>query len=627
VPEPDPRRLVAGELFVSDLAAGRIRWRFGPDELQDWIAEQGWHRLPLRFTGAHAIRLRAPAAATAGEPVELALCRDGDRALLVRFRPLQHRDRLTLQAIAVVATSGGSETVLAELAEHPCGSEGGLALSLRLRGEELTLGCARGEILRLRLAGPIAGGFAMRGLRFEQLEIEGQIEPAWLQGRVDAEREQLRLRFRREFDARALLPGWMFELPPRPDEGLADRAEQRLRPDPLRGDQVATVERLEAELARGAAARVEAELDDCPEMLPAATERLLRAQIALVRGEPAAALEQLAGVPAAQAAHSALVRTQARALAALGRRAEARERIEQLIRRQPGVAEHRVELASLWLDDGEIEVAHQIVTRARAEGATSRALLGFARMLDLAAQGPSWARTSRFESTHFELRSDLDAAICADAARELEALRTRFEHRLQRLPARAQRFRVYLFSGERGYQEHLRRLLGPGLAVHTQGMHVRALRQMFVWNLSAREQTWEAIRHEGVHQLLGEALADPPRWLDEGLAVYFERTGDALGAPREDLLARLRAEPAIPLAELLQQQDAQFFAGGERSYAQAWAFVHLLLHGAPEHRATFDALWRALAAGARGRAAVERTLLPRLEQLERDLAAHLARLG
>jgi tetratricopeptide (TPR) repeat protein len=106
---------------------------------------------------------------------------------------------------------------------------------------------------------------------------------------------------------------------------------------------------------------------------------------------------------------------------------------------------------------------------------------------------------------------------------------------------------------------------------------------------ASRGDPYRTIFHEYAHYLLHSNTdrTDLPRWLDEGLAQYFETLqvidGQQvlLGAPLEDRMRRLRRNTFIPLktffatdTNALQKQDD---ASRELFYAQAWVIVHYLM--------------------------------------------------
>ena len=54
------------------------------------------------------------------------------------------------------------------------------------------------------------------------------------------------------------------------------------------------------------------------------------------------------------------------------------------------------------------------------------------------------------------------------------------------------------------------------------GLYSPALKQLLIWNQPNRKKMLETVRHEGFHQYLDGVMSDPPPWLNEGLAMYYE---------------------------------------------------------------------------------------------------------
>jgi hypothetical protein len=90
------------------------------------------------------------------------------------------------------------------------------------------------------------------------------------------------------------------------------------------------------------------------------------------------------------------------------------------------------------------------------------------------------------------------------------------------------------------------------------------------------------LRHELTHALLHSVLKDVPLWLDEGLAEYFELPPENAGINPQHLRHLQRVQGPLDLARL--EQFSQVGQMERAEYREAWAWVHLLLHGRPEVR-------------------------------------------
>ena len=95
----------------------------------------------------------------------------------------------------------------------------------------------------------------------------------------------------------------------------------------------------------------------------------------------------------------------------------------------------------------------------------------------------------------------------------------------------------------------------------------------------------EDLRHEVTHGYLHSMVPNLPLWLDEGLAEYFEVPRGRKGVNRALLgllTARLRQGQWQPDLRRLEQLDSAFEMT-QADYAEAWAWVHFLLHSPANH--------------------------------------------
>ena len=99
---------------------------------------------------------------------------------------------------------------------------------------------------------------------------------------------------------------------------------------------------------------------------------------------------------------------------------------------------------------------------------------------------------------------------------------------------------------------------------------------------------WRVLAHEGFHQFIGYELGlQIPTWLNEGTAQYFETsfiTGSHFNVgqiSRNKLLyaqALIVNKKAPPLEQLIQWDQATFYANANVAYPTSWALVYYLLN-------------------------------------------------
>ncbi len=97
----------------------------------------------------------------------------------------------------------------------------------------------------------------------------------------------------------------------------------------------------------------------------------------------------------------------------------------------------------------------------------------------------------------------------------------------------------------------------------------------------------EDLRHEVTHGYLHSVVPNLPLWLDEGLAEYSEAPRGYRGLNTSHLeFLRQAVEQGTwrPSLERLERLDPRGDMTQEQ-YAEAWAWVHFLLEGRPQHGA------------------------------------------
>jgi hypothetical protein len=218
------------------------------------------------------------------------------------------------------------------------------------------------------------------------------------------------------------------------------------------------------------------------------------------------------------------------------------------------------------------------------------------------------------------------------AATLLEKFYRKYNARLQRIAGAAKKrmFRVFLFSGAEGYNAYMEDLIG-GRVPHTNGLYSGTTKQLLIWNLPDTENMLRTIRHEGFHQYLDQVVADAPMWMNEGMAEYFE--GSKLvkgswsdGEMNEDRIETLRDEELTPLKQFLWMPQGAFMDEDRVSmnYAQAWVFVHFLMHGGGDNKKRFEKLFDALVAGESSNDAVDKAFGDAdLKQLDGEFSAYV----
>lgn len=161
-------------------------------------------------------------------------------------------------------------------------------------------------------------------------------------------------------------------------------------------------------------------------------------------------------------------------------------------------------------------------------------------------------------------------------------------------------FKVRIFANPNQYAEYTRSQ-SRGTAFSSIGVYFPHLREMAVSLQSEDAETLETIFHETVHAFLGQALPAIPRWLNEGLAQYFETlrpeaNGGLTVSPVPGL--DYYAQRLLAAGELMELR-AYLEVGGDWKeyndatlsppYAVAWSLTYFLM-GSPEGKEVLQKL-------------------------------------
>lgn len=179
--------------------------------------------------------------------------------------------------------------------------------------------------------------------------------------------------------------------------------------------------------------------------------------------------------------------------------------------------------------------------------------------------------------------SDFKLSPQDELIQELEALRESVAETLE-VPMQDRRVVVYLFSDETEYSKYMQSTY-PNLPPR-RAFFIGSPAELAVYAFWGNQVRVD-LRHEYTHGLLHAGLKAVPLWLDEGLAEYFEVTGND---PK-----RINVEHAQRLSTAVQngwRPDLRRLEGIEDvaemhrlDYQESWAWVHFLLHESPDTRA------------------------------------------
>jgi hypothetical protein len=196
-----------------------------------------------------------------------------------------------------------------------------------------------------------------------------------------------------------------------------------------------------------------------------------------------------------------------------------------------------------------------------------------------------------FENEHLVVLSDVKLSRNHELLKDLDHLREEILSTLD-LPVQKQAVVVYLFADEARYVHYLHTRY-PTLPPR-RAYFVGTSKELAVYTYWG-DRIQEDLRHEFTHGVLHATLKDVPLWLDEGLAEYFEVTGQPVGMNREyamNLAAGIASgwKPDLDRLESLETVDQM----EKPDYQEAWAWVHFMLHHSDDSRAVLTNYLRQL---------------------------------
>lgn len=134
-----------------------------------------------------------------------------------------------------------------------------------------------------------------------------------------------------------------------------------------------------------------------------------------------------------------------------------------------------------------------------------------------AAGGRPDSLSNHRASRHFDISTDMDQSMAESYILFMEEFRSYFENNYFKIKS-TKRLEVYLFKDEQSYQPYARSVLGD---YTPYGFYEgRRVNRIVINNMSGLG----TVSHELVHYFIDAGFeTDPPAWVDEGIATFFEK--------------------------------------------------------------------------------------------------------
>lgn len=610
--EPDPKSLVSGELLSYKPSTGDIKLRYTPDSLADFKRQEtksggksNTYIHPVLFAGPHTIEVKGSRYPSRTRCPQLLCCLFEDEGYALIFGCKAEAVGMYMKWVSpgIYHLKGGESENVASKDSSPATEGKPFRIKIKV-GKSDIVGYFNGKLLlKAKKQKSFYGCFGFINLPFDEILVKGKVQTSWIQGLSDVKEQEARLEFEKDYRAGHHLPTWLFGKP----KGEVAKSEKKkvpfkTVPGPEFPDQHERVskarEYFDEKRFRSGLRYVtglsEGEITvEAREFLQAVFLKALRKfEEAMDHCRRACELDP--DCLSSRKLFAAL-------LASMRMEEEAEREYRVLLEEFPDKAELYEELAKLLLLDGRPDEAKKVVDRAVLRNIANFELNLLNKTLVNAMNGPVWGRTYEYESKHYHIFSDIDRATCTEASKILEESYVSYIVYLERIPdLEKDKFRVYLFSGEAGYQMYLKDM-EMAFPIRSAGLYTPALRQLLIWNTPDRDAMMQTVRHEGFHQYFHRLIKESPIWLDEGMAGYYEIAKKERGKwkvgeihPQYRRLLTYSKTKLNRLEDLIYMDRMEFLKNASLNYAQSWAFVNFLRHTTRENRSLFSALFETL---------------------------------
>lgn len=228
-----------------------------------------------------------------------------------------------------------------------------------------------------------------------------------------------------------------------------------------------------------------------------------------------------------------------------------------------------------------------------------------------------------FRASQYAFTTDFELSPEDPLVRDLASLRDEVFRALELPPSDAP-IRIVIFDSQQAYHQFLQTSF-PNLPDRRAFFIQEGSDALAVFTCRG-DRLKEDLRHEVTHALLHSAIADVPIWLDEGLAEYFETSGQpgAVNPAHARKLRQALPQGWVPdLARLERLRD--LWQMTQDDYRESWLWVHYLMRHSSDTRRILIEHVRDLAQGRSGSLCAR--LIPDASHVDPALLDHLNSLG
>lgn len=233
----------------------------------------------------------------------------------------------------------------------------------------------------------------------------------------------------------------------------------------------------------------------------------------------------------------------------------------------------------------------------------------FILLMLMTAAGSMWAQDSFVsESSHYRVRSHISQNHADQTAERLEAYLDLFNDYFHfDLDSLDFKMKVQIFTGQGAYDRYLNRVIDETRNEFVYLHYSDVTRSELVGTLSDDETLDESFTHQAFIQFLRAFIDNPPLWLREGFAVYFEkarfnenfvavnnRENLAWLETLKEILFGSRSNEALTPEEILAIDVERAKDRIDAFYPEAWGIINYLIN--TDNRSHNRILWDAISA-------------------------------
>ncbi|MEZ6018956.1 MAG: tetratricopeptide repeat protein [Planctomycetota bacterium] len=520
---PQAKDVVSGTLQSYSLSTGKVQVLYTPETLGDWERDEDFYLHPMEFRKGYTIEVQGGAKDLSEQQFVF-----GDflgTAYVFRLGYNREGDRTYTQHSILQLRNGKFEPMVFKDPEELAKGEANKPVHLKIQvsGSEVKVHLDRKQIMKARLPEEPFGVLAFRPRPlFDRLTIQGTIETAWIDGKIDEATQEAWMAFEADYWDMDLFDAWSSATDTvEARRSIEDLTKSLPFPDKLNEAQGKNLEALQnaaKEATPDSLLKALDKLDD--RHLPANTRRTLR-MLFLVRADlPDQALAESTVLMGIGEPSLELTLIHVLLLQRDEQFAEAGVLLAALLEEQPNESELRRLLAENRMMEGDYDAALTTVMDGLVISPHSRVLRELRRQVAKAHFGPAWKRSHRESSDVLDLVTDIDPRIARVAVREAEETLAYLQSHFGEAPAWSRRLPIYLFSGEASYLTYIQGA-ADATADSTLGLYSLKLRQLMLWKQSSRSNLLATLRHELTHAYMHQALGLGPPWIQEGFAEYI----------------------------------------------------------------------------------------------------------